>query len=281
MLVALSCLAIYFFFAKPWSALAVAKGAYVSLFPLVTDPATAATSVGKPQGPTVAGSPVGPSSESSSRASPGASGASSSSSAAAKADKKAKKAKTEKTMKTSKAKEAAIEAANEAPKEGKAGTPAPPPSISSCFPAAPHRQQPAAIAWRAHDHNVTGISTVPFSGPVSSNASHPSSAEVSKKGGGKGAGDQEEGGGGGGAAVVGGKRRRQEDGGGDGDGLGGGGTGPRSERRKRFGSTALLYTCSMDGSCKEWEVEVVPEARVRGGGSEEERGKEEMVARPR
>ncbi|CAM9208555.1 unnamed protein product, partial [Scytosiphon promiscuus] len=50
----------------------------------------------------------------------------------------------------------------------------PPPAARQSFTAAPHRFQPTAVTWVAHDHNVTGISAVPFPGPVCSATGPPS-----------------------------------------------------------------------------------------------------------
>ncbi|CAM9117502.1 unnamed protein product, partial [Pylaiella littoralis] len=193
------------------------------------------------------------------------------------------------------AREAAIEAAAQGAEEEAAGGGAAEedaplsPLPFSYFPAAPHRQQPAAITWRAHDHNVTGISTVPFSGPVSSTALSPSpdsdaaaaaaaaaavGSGVSRKGGMEKAGGGREGARGGtaGPAVVGGKRRRQE----ERDVSSGVGA-----TREKNVSTALLYTCSADGSCKEWEVVAVAPEAPEEEGREAEREKEVVKARLR
>ncbi|CAN0142449.1 unnamed protein product [Ectocarpus fasciculatus] len=174
------------------------------------------------------------------------------------------------------------------------------PSRRHRFAATPDGQQPAAVTWRAHDHNVTGISTFPFAAPVLSTAPPPSLAGASRSssttapsgrdasatavGNGKRRQGGEGGGGGGSAsgaaasgggtvagsgdssrgvgaerARVGGKRRRRE------EGDSGGGC-----RRSDGRATALVYTCSMDGSCREWEVEVaVSPGWDDGGGGRE------------
>eukprot|EP00752_Nemacystus_decipiens_P005027 g4567.t1 len=141
-----------------------------------------------------------------------------------------------------------------------------------------------AMAAAAHDHNVTGVSAIPFPAPVSSAAapstlaaSGPSSAAAAettgstrgsgKEGAGRGEGARKSP-----AAGGGKKRRRQEGGAGHGGGGGGAGTATTSDGW----STALIYTSSMDGSCKEWEVGV----GARGGG-DEVRGKGAAKARLR
>ncbi|CAM9901904.1 unnamed protein product, partial [Ectocarpus sp. 8 AP-2014] len=174
------------------------------------------------------------------------------------------------------------------------------PSPPRRFAATPDGRQPAAVTWRAHDHNVTGISTVPFAAPVSSTASPPSLAGTSPSSsttapsgqaapatavgngkyrqGGEGGGggscasgaatsvgdagagrDDSSRGGGAERARVGGKRRRRE----EGDAGGG-------RRRSGGRATALVYTCSMDGSCREWEVEVAVSPAGDGGGGARE-----------
>lgn len=144
-----------------------------------------------------------------------------------------------------------------------------PAPATAAFATAPHRQQPDVITWEAHDHNVTGISAFPFPAPVWSTAA-PSTiaARASPPPAAAGAtgaslSPEKEGAirpeGVGESAAVGKKRRRPEDGAGAGGG-GGGEAGTEAAAAAAsdgiIGSTALIYTCSMDGSCKEWEVGV-------------------------
>ncbi|CAM9181088.1 unnamed protein product [Ectocarpus sp. 12 AP-2014] len=170
-------------------------------------------------------------------------------------------------------------------------------SSPSRFTATSDERQPAAVTRRAHDHNVTGISTVPLAAPLSSTTSPPSlagtcpsssttapsgpGAPTTAVGHGKHRQEGEGGGGGscangaatsvgdagagrdgsgreGGAerARVGGKRRRRE------EGDAGGGC-----RRNGARAKALVYTCSMDGSCREGEVEVVVSPGGDSGGA--------------
>lgn len=152
----------------------------------------------------------------------------------------------------------------------------------------PDRTPGVEVEWYAHEHNITAMSGAPFPGPVSrtfpvssvpefpassigSNKSDervPSTASASIAGGNGDVGN------GRGAAR---KRSRR-----------GGETGVSPGARTR---TALLYTCSIDGRCKEWEVRMrdVKEGRgssaasVVGGGKEileqglEARGKRGVV----
>lgn len=78
------------------------------------------------------------------------------------------------------------------------------------------------IEWEAHDHNVTGISTVPFQAPFAADATRGSSTTRSV--------------------------------GQTGEADGGYGSRASPEFTAWRRSTAVVYTCSMDGHCKEWEV---------------------------
>lgn len=170
------------------------------------------------------------------------------------------------------------------------------------FAAAPDGRQPAAVTWQAHDHNVTGISTVPFAAPVSSTASPPflagrspassttapsgQAASAAAVGNGKRRQGGEGGGGGGGTCASDAGTSVGETGAGRGDSSRGGGAErarvggkrPRREegdagggcRRSGGRATALVYTCSMDGSCREWEVEVAASLGGDGGGGGQE-----------
>lgn len=144
------------------------------------------------------------------------------------------------------------------------------------FAASPHHQQPPSTTWEAHDHNVTGISAFPFPAPVTSTAAAAGTTGASR-GSGKGrAGSREEGGGESAAAGGGGgkKRRRKGEGG---EFWAGVGPGAKTAAASDGWSIALIYTCSMDGSCKEWEVGVA--GAGAGGDGDKERGKGAAKAR--
>lgn len=85
------------------------------------------------------------------------------------------------------------------------------------------------VEWEAHDHNVTGISTVPFQAPLAADSTRGLSPLVDNSGVQTGVGQ---------TGVA--------DGGDD--------RGASAEHTVWRRSTAVVYTCSMDGHCKEWEV---------------------------
>lgn len=115
--------------------------------------------------------------------------------------------------------------------------------IVKSAPKWPPVESSHVISWEAHDHNISGISTAPFPGPVSSTASlsswnsrsQASTAPASRNGVSVSS-----------VNVENGVRGTQT-------GYGVPGSDSISAVRP---SAMILYTSSLDGICKEWEVTV-------------------------